>query len=679
VNSDRRLGRWILTLALVLWTGALGRDALDRFIDATVLPPLAFQQSVEVRDRNGDLLRPYLVAEGRWRLAVTLDAVDPVYIDMLVHYEDKRFWTHGGVDFIAMGRVFAQGLRYGRLVSGGSTLTMQVARLVENSGTGRWQGKLRQIRVAWALERQLSKEQILTLYLNHAPFGGNLEGVRAATFAWFGKPPARLTPAESALLVAIPQAPLSRRPDRDPEAAHAARDRVLRRMLRDGVLDAETVAAAMTEPSPSVRQDFPILAAHLADRARYASPLETRLDLTVDAALQARLEDLAAAAVAPHGDRLQVAIMVADHTTGEILASVGSSGYTVDAREGFVDMTQALRSPGSTLKPLVYGLAFDRGLAHPETMISDRPMDFDGYRPQNFDGLWRGDIRVRRALELSLNLPVISLTEALGPEHLLAGLRRSGAEPVVPGGRPGLAVALGGVGMRLEDLMGLYAAIANGGVRVDLRWRDAPSPGFAPQVVMGDVAAWQVADILRQTPRPAGVLEEEIAFKTGTSYGHRDAWAMGFDGRHVVGVWLGRADGTPVPGVFGGDLAAPVLFDVFGRLGPVEPLGPPPPATLLVGNDRLPPPLQRFGAGVDGARDGAPAIAFPPDGAVIEGDTLTVKVRDGVAPFLWMANGAPVATTRNREVTLQDLGAGFSALTVIDAQGRSAQSSVELR
>ena len=679
MTRERRSGRWLIALALCLWVAALGRDALDRVIDATVLPPLAFQHSVEVRDRNDVLLRPYLVAEGRWRLAVGLDAVDPGYVEMLVRYEDKRFWNHGGVDFIAMGRVAVQGLRYGRLVSGGSTLTMQVARLLENSGTGRWQGKLRQIRVAWALERALTKEEILTLYLNHAPFGGNLEGVRAATYAWFGKPPARLTPAEAALLVAIPQAPLSRRPDRDPEAARAARDRVLARMQRDGVLDAETVAAALTEGSPSVRQDFPILAAHLADRARYEAPLETRHVLTIDARLQARLEVLAAEAVAGHGDRLQIAIMVADHTTGELLASIGSSGYTADAREGFVDMTQALRSPGSTLKPLVYGLAFDRGLAHPETMIADRPADFDGYRPQNFDGLWRGEVRVRDALQLSLNMPAVSLTEALGPEHLLAGLRRSGAEPVIPGGRPGLAVALGGVGLRLEDMMGLYAAIANGGTRVDLRWHFAPSPGFVPREVMGEIAAWQVADILRETPRPRGVRETEVAFKTGTSYGHRDAWAIGFDGRHVVGIWLGRADGTPVPGVFGADLAAPVLFDVFQRLGPVEPLGPPPPATLLVANDRLPLPLRRFGDAAAMLDPSAPAIAFPPDGAVVEGAALTVKVRDGIAPFTWLADGAPVATSRSRELVLDGLGRGFSALTVIDAAGRSAQSHVELR
>lgn len=679
ILSGRRSARRVLALALMLWLAALGRDGFDRWIDATDLPALASAQSVEVLDRNGTLLRPYTVADGRWRLAVSLDAVDPGYVAMLVRYEDKRFWEHPGFDLWAMGRAFGQGLRYGRLVSGGSTLTMQVARLLEDSGTGRWQGKLRQVRVALALERVLSKEQILTLYLNHAPFGGNLEGVRAASFAWFGKPPNRLTPAEAALLVAIPQSPGNRRPDRDPVAAQTARDRVLHRMEGQDILDAETVQAALTERSPNSRRDFPILAPHLADRARLEAPLQTRHVLTLDAGLQARLEQLATEAVASHGDRLQIAIMVADHRTGEVLASIGSSSYTADAREGFVDMTQALRSPGSTLKPLVYALAFDRALAHPETMIADRPTDFDGYAPQNFDGLWRGEVRVRQALTMSLNLPVVSLTEALGPEHLLAGLRRAGMEPVILGGRPGLAVALGGVGLRLTDLTGLYAALANGGTRVDLRWRDEPSPGFVPHRVIGDVAAWQVADILRETPRPRGMTGAEIAFKTGTSYGHRDAWAMGFDGHHVVGVWLGRADGTPVPGVFGGDLAAPVLFSVFQRLGPAEPLPPPPAATLLVSNDRLPLPLQRFGPPGGSPERGGPEISFPPDGAIVEGEVLTVKVRDGLGPFTWLANGAPLATTRRRELLIDDLGPGFSSLTVIDAAGRSARASVELR
>ncbi|MBM1219931.1 penicillin-binding protein 1C [Ponticoccus sp. SC2-23] len=678
LRRSPRPGRWFLALALMLWAGGAARDGFDRFIDATVIPPLAIDRSVEVLDRNGDLLRAYTVADGRWRLAVGLDAVDRGYVDMLVRYEDKRFWTHPGIDLRAIGRAAAQGLRYGRLVSGGSTLTMQVARLIENSGTGSWQGKLRQMRVALALERRLGKEEILTLYLNHAPFGGNLEGVRAASYAWFGKPPRRLTPAEAALLVAIPQSPNTRRPDRDPDTAHAARDRVLERMRGAGLLDPETVAAALTEPSPRVRRDFPILAPHLSDRARITDPLADVHALTLARDMQTRMEDLAAQAVEHRGDKLQIALMVADHRTGEILASVGSSAYTADAREGFVDMTQALRSPGSTLKPLIYGLAFDRGLVHPETLIADRPVDFDGYRPQNFDGLWRGELPVRDALRLSLNVPVVSLTHALGPDHLIAGLRRAGVEPVLPGGRPGLAISLGGMGLRLEDLVALFGSIANGGERIDLRWHPQPSAGFRPERVMGSAPAWQVADILRETPRPPGVADREIAFKTGTSYGHRDTWAIGFDGRHVVGVWMGRADGTPVPGVFGGALAAPVLFSAFERIGEVEPLPPPPPQTLLLGHGGLPQPLRRFAPPGGGGFEAGPEIAFPPDGAVVEGTALTARVQGGVAPFTWLANGAPVATSRTRHTVLDGLGPGFSDLTVIDAEGRSAAVSFRL-
>lgn len=671
-------GLWLVLVVVVLWMGAAARDGLDRFVEATEIPRLAIDRSVEVLDRDGDLLRAYTGSDGRWRLAVGLDAVDPDYIDMLVRYEDKRFWSHSGVDTLALFRAVAQAVWHRQLVSGGSTLTMQVARLIEDGSTGRWRGKLRQMRVAMALERRLTKAQVLTLYLNHAPFGGNLEGVRAASYAWFGKPPRRLTPAQAALLVAIPQSPETRRPDRNPDRARAARDRVLDRMRGAGLLDDETVRAALTEPSPRTRRDFPLLAPHLSDRVRRAAPLAGVHRLTLDRDLQLKMEELARRTVARRGNRLQVAIVVADHRSGEVLASVGSSAYTDNGREGFVDMTRALRSPGSTLKPLVYGLAFDRGMAHPATLIADRPADFDGYRPENFDGLWRGELPVRDALRLSLNLPAVSLTHALGPDHLVAALRRAGADPALPGGRPGLAIALGGLGLTLEDLAALYGSFGNGGVRVDLRWHAEPSPGYRPDRVMGAAAAWQVSDILRQTPRPQSVLEREIAFKTGTSYGYRDAWAVGIDGAHVIAVWLGRADGTPVPGLSGGEVAAPLLFSAFQRVGDIAPLPPPPPQTLLVGHAGLPQPLRRFApVGATGADDG-PRIAFPPDGAVIEGDQLTARISGGTAPFIWLANGAPVASSHRRQAVLDALGPGFSDLTVIDSQGRSARTSFRL-
>lgn len=677
-----RAGR-VFALAAGLFLAALGRDGFDRWVDATALPPLVIATSVEVLARDGSLLRAYTVADGRWRMAVDPAQVDPAFVAALVEYEDRRFRSHSGVDPRALARAVAQAVWNGRVVSGGSTLTMQVARLLEESGTGRVSGKLRQMRVAWALERRLSKDQILALYLHLAPYGGNLEGIRAATIAWFGKEPRRLTPAEIALLVAIPQSPEARRPDRSVARATDARDRVLARLKGGGLIDADQARAARTEVVPAARRPFPALAPHLSDRARSADPAALRHVLTIDAGLQAALEKLAAEVVAGQGERLQIALVVADHRTGEILASVGSAAFRADRRAGFIDMTQALRSPGSTLKPLIYGLAFDQGLAHPETLIEDRPTDFNGYRPQNFDRQYRGTIRVREALQQSLNIPVVALTEALGPARLMTALDKAGVKYRLPLGQPGLAVALGGIGVTLEDMVQLYAAIARGGVALPLRWREGDSE--EGQRLMADSAAWFVGDILAGLAPPPGAPANRLAYKTGTSYGHRDAWAIGFDGRHVVGVWMGRPDGTPVPGAFGADLAAPVLFQVFARLKPrLDPQPPAPPATLLVSNAQLPPPLRHFRnrhAAFAPAAD-APAVAFPPDGAEVEllPQGLMVRVSGGKAPFTWLADGVPVALSLDgRETMLDKLGRGFVTLSVIDAEGRAARSRVRLR
>lgn len=674
--------RYPLALAAALWVAAFGMDRGRDWIAATDLPSLTLATSTEVVDRSGILLRAYTVADGRWRMAVTPDAVDPRYIAMLVAYEDKRFWQHGGVDLRALGRAVAQAVWNGRVVSGGSTLTMQVARLLEESGTGAVAGKLRQMRVALALEQRLTKAQILQLYLHLAPFGGNLEGVRAASLAYFGKEPRRLTPAEAALLVAIPQSPEGRRPDRHPGRAVAARDRVLERALRDGMLTAEEARETRGEQVPQARLPVPMLAPHLADRAVRAAPSRPRHVLTLDAGVQRGLEGLARQAVADRGAQMQIAILVADHQSGEILASVGSAGFVADQRQGFVDMTMALRSPGSTLKPLVYGLAFDEGLAHPETLIDDKPVSFGTYAPQNFDKIYRGTLRVRDALQQSLNIPVVLLTDALGPAKVIAAMRRAGMAPALKGDEPGLAISLGGLGVTLTDMVQLYAAIARGGVALPLRFTGDGAEG---QRLMSAVAAWQVADILSGLPPPAGAPENRLAYKTGTSYGYRDAWAIGFDGRYVAGVWMGRADGTPVPGAFGGDLAAPILFQVMGRVSrSLTPLPPPPPATLLVSNAQLPQPLRRFRsreAAFQVAAD-APVLTFPPDGAEVERleGQLLVKLRGGTAPFTLLADGVPVQTgLRQRETVLPMAGLGFVTLSVVDAEGRSNRVRFWLR
>jgi penicillin-binding protein 1C len=673
----------VAVLALVL--------AVDRWVATTDLPPLAPETSVEVLAHDGRLLRAFTVADGRWRLAVDPGRVDPRYRAMLIAYEDRRFMSHPGVDVRALARAAWQALRHGRVVSGGSTLTMQVARLLEEGATGSWAGKVRQIRVALALERRRSKDEILALYLHLAPMGGNLEGVRAGSLAWFGKEPTRLTEAEAALLIALPQAPSLRTPDAHPEAARAARDRVLARVAELGVLDEDAAAAAVREALPAARRPFPALAPHLADRLRAADPSARLHRTTLDADLQAALEELARDALHDLPQEATVALLVADPDAGRILATVGSAAYGSDPRRGYVDMTQALRSPGSTLKPLVYGLAFSDGLAHPETVLDDRPEDYGGYAPQNFDGVFRGPVSAREALEASLNLPVVALTEALGPARLLAELRQAGVEAVVPGDAPGLAVALGGVGVSLEGLVQLYAAIARGGEArpltaiaggADPPGGGASEPSPRPRLLTPQ-AAWQVADVLAGAPRPAGLPDGPLAVKTGTSSGHRDAWALGFDGAHVAGVWVGRADGTPVPGLVGATAATPLLVEAFARLGgrPV-PLPPAPPGTRIVASaSDLPAPLRRFGARV-AERDDAPRLTFPPDGAALAplAGGVPARVERGTAPFSWFANGAPVEVARyEREARLPLDGPGFVTLAVVDAEGRAARVRVELR
>ncbi len=653
--------------------------------------PAEVAVSAVVLDRNDRLLRPFTIAVGRWRLPVTRTEVDPRYLAMLLAYEDGDFATHHGIDYPALARAVGQMVLNGRPISGGSTLTMQVARLIAERDTRSLADKLRQIAAATRLEAALSKDEILTLYLMLAPFGGNLEGVRAATLAYFGKEPTRLTAAEAALLVALPQSPEARRPDRFPAAALAARDRVLDRVAAAGIISEDEAEAAKGEPIPTARRAFPMFAPHLAAEARLLHPELPVQRLTIDRDLQASLERLAAERARGFGPKISIAMVVADHRTGEILASVGSPGLLDEAREGHVDMTRALRSPGSTLKPFIYGLAFELGMALPESLIEDRPTAFGGYAPVNFDGFYRGTVTIREALAQSLNVPAVIVLDAVGPARLMARLRRAGVAPTLPDlSSPGLAIGLGGVGVSLRDLTGAYAAIARGGSVVALRDgldRPAAVPPQAGTTLLDPLAAFYVTDILAGVAPPVNGSPGRIAYKTGTSYGYRDAWALGFDGRTVIGVWVGRPDGAPVPGLSGVGGAAPVLFEAFDRRGrETAPLPPVPADAILSPTAALPGPLKRFRHPDQNvvARDTSPEIAFPPDGVRVDlgaaaggGMPLVVKVRNGAAPFTFLANGVPIARSAfAREESWMPDGPGFVTIAVIDGKGRSDRVTV---
>ncbi len=670
--------------------------AVLRDVRATIPPPPAaatLPVSTAVVDKAGLLLRPFTTDGGRWRLPVSIGEVDRRFIDMLLAYEDEHFEQHHGIEWGAMLRAAVQYAGAGgHIVSGGSTLTMQVARLLEGEPTRNAAGKVRQMVHADMLEQKLSKDEILTLYLTLAPYGGNIEGIRAASLAYFGKEPTRLTTAECALLVALPQSPEARRPDRDVAAALAARDRVLDRMVDKGVISAEEAAVSKLEPISSLRREFPKFAAHLAEEAVKARPNARKIELTVDRRLQAALEKLGADRAAQLGSKLSVAIVVADQQTGNILASVGSAGLFNDESDGYIDMTEAVRSPGSTLKPLIYGLAFELGLAHPESLIEDRPTAFNGYVPVNFDGFNRGTVTIRQALTESLNIPAIVVLDAVGPARLVARMKRAHANPRLPvDTAPSLAVGLGGVGVTLRDLVSIYAAIGRGGSPVVLHdgVTVPPKEEATPAPVLDPVAAWYVANVLADVPPPLNGSPGRIAFKTGTSYGYRDAWAVGFDGKTVVGVWVGRPDNGAVPGITGIQAAAPILFESFDRLAKTTtPLRSAPPGVIFASNSELPAPLKRFRHPDEQKvkRDAAPEIAYPEDGVDVDlgiasgdGGPLIVKVRNGVPPFTFFANGAPFGRSAfARQETWQPDGPGFVTLSVVDAEGRSDSVKVFL-
>jgi penicillin-binding protein 1C len=534
--------------------------------------------------RDGTPLRAFADVEGVWRYPVGVDEVSPLYLQVLLDYEDRWFWRHPGVNPVALLRAGGQWLRRGHIVSGGSTLTMQVARILDPHTRTPW-GKAKQILRALQLEAHLSKRQILQLYLERAPFGGTIEGVETASRAYLGKPASRLSRAEAALLAVLPQSPTRLRPDREPEAARVARDKVIDRMVAIGAWTSAQADDARIEPVVSRSLHAPLSAALLAQRLRSAHTSLPRIRSTIDAGLQDTLEERVAAYFSNLPPRTSAALLVVDNASMEARAYVGSVAFGDKARLGDVDMVRAWRSPGSTLKPFLYGMAIDDGLIHSESLLVDAPQSFGGYRPGNFDAAFNGPVGAAEALRLSLNIPAVDLLDRVGPARFSARLDNAGIALKYPrGAQPNLSLVLGGTGARLEDLVGAYAALNRGGIAGRVRYTAAD-----PRVdrrVMSPGAAWIVRTILEANPRPGERSDTfdaggrpRVAWKTGTSYGFRDAWAIGGTRRYTVGVWVGRPDGTPLPGQYGAVTALPLMFEVVDSLprarGDAAPRPPP--------------------------------------------------------------------------------------------------------
>lgn len=650
-------------------------------------------RSVTVLAADGRLLRAFQADGGFWRFHAAPETVDPLYLRMLQAYEDKRFASHLGVDPAAVARAVWQAVSHGRVVSGASTLTMQAARVLEPRQRS-VASKLAQIVRALQLERRLTKDEILSVYLTLAPFGGNLEGVRAASLAYFGREPGRLTPGQAALLVALPKSPERFRPDRFPDRARAQRNAVLARMVRAGVLSPKQADEAREEPLPSARRPLPFHAPHFARRFRGSGREQVRTTLELES--QRAVETLVANWRRWISARASVAVLVRRNGSGEVAAYVGSADFFSDRRVGQVDMVRAVRSPGSTLKPFIYALAFDDGIAHPETLINDTPTHFRAYAPRNFSGKNSGEVTIREALARSLNVPAVIVLNFVGPQRFASRLLRAKIRLRLPGldSTARLPIALGGVGVTLEELVTLYGALADRGVHRPLRYFPDAKPG-REETLFRPSSAWHVARILEGIRRPGleggtSAGRRAIAWKTGTSYGFRDAWAIGFSRDYTVGVWVGRADGTPSPGSIGRTTAGPLMFSVFDvlpanstTLAETTPVG----VQWLDGTE-LPPHLRRFGPrpSVELAAAGsAPLrIVFPPDGAVIEigdkGEPVLLEASGGAAPLRWLVDGRPLPPRRRRRDALwRPDGAGFSRITVIDAKGRSTAAQVRVQ
>ena len=526
-----------------------------------------------VVDDSGRPLRAFADSSGVWRYPVTIENVSSLYIEALINYEDKWFWYHPGVNPLSLLRATWQNLSSGKIVSGGSTLSMQVARLLHphaRSLLGKSQQLLRTLQLEW----RLSKAEILTLYLNIAPFGGTIEGVQAASFHYLNKSAAQLSHAEAALLTVLPQAPTRLRPDIHPDLAEQARNKVLDRLAAHKIWSEQITIDAKQEQVYAFRNQQPKIAPLLARRLLSHSDGQQAIKTTINGELQGSLEDYLQDFVQGLPNKNSAAILVAENKTGAVKAYLGSANFLDDTRFGHVDMIQAKRSPGSTLKPFLFGLSLDESLIHSHSLLADVPRSWGDYHPGNFNGSFSGPVSAAEALQRSLNLPFIDLLERYGPRKFNTRLRNAGLQLSIPGHNPNLSIILGGAGASLEELVTVYMALGREGGTTKLKYRrDELEGSDVERYFLSPASAWITRQVLSEIKRPGSLntlasmrKKATLAWKTGTSFGFRDSWAIGVSKDYTIGVWVGRPDGTAQPGHSGRETAAPLLFTVADYL-----------------------------------------------------------------------------------------------------------------
>ncbi len=674
-RGRRRLRRVLALLLLPPLVGVGALILLDRLFPFPIEQLVPASSSALVRSREEVPLLATVARDDQWRIRVPLAAIDPRLIEATVAVEDERFRRHPGVDPLSIARAVGQNLSAGEVVSGASTITMQLCRLL-HPRPRTLRSKMIEAFRALQLERLLGKERILEEYLNRAPYGGNLVGVEAAARHYLGRGAGDLSLAEAALLAGLPQGPSILRPDRHPERARRRRDTVLRRMHEEGRITAEERRTAEATPVEvlgrgeephGLTSPEPSLAPHASWWALARDPrgMATTLDLTIQRALQAAL---AAATGVPRG--ADVAAVVIELETGAVRGMVG--GRELEHPDsGWVNAAVARRSPGSTLKPFVYALAFDQERLAPASRVPDRPIERAGWRPRNFDDRWRGEVSVEEALVDSLNVPAILVAEAVGLSGVSRLVERCGiALPAGAQERAGLALVTGALEVSLLDLVAGYATLGRGGVALPPTIDEAEARRRRARAAAGEELGERVlrARTCRELDailsRGDGGARWWMA-KTGTSSRHRDAWAVGHDGRHAVGVWVGRREGGGDPSLVGGEVALPILerilIDAAFRGGaPPSPLGPRSPRRPLAFE------VAELPLRIDHPEDGAKWIALEREGVAV-----TLRAAGGRAPYTWFVDGRLASGSATEETPRASilLPPGEHELRVVDANG----------
>ncbi|MFD2932423.1 penicillin-binding protein 1C [Spirosoma flavum] len=543
----------------------------------------AVPYSTIITARDGSILHAFLSRDDKWRMYAELNEITPALRDAILFKEDKYFWYHPGFNPVAMLRAAGRNLLTSRRTSGASTITMQTIRLLEPRERT-YVSKLIELFRALQLEIHYSKEQILQLYLNLIPYGGNIEGIKSASILYFGKSPALLSLAELTTLTIIPNRPSSLRLGTHNALVVQERNRWLGRFRTSQLFDETTIMDAMNEPLMAYRREAPQLAPHLARRLRIENPTTPIVHSSLNPAMQATAERL----VLQYANRIRPynihnsAVLIVDNKSREVVTYIGSADFDNAFDGGQVDGVRAVRSPGSALKPLLYGLAFDAGIITPKTKLADVPTNFSGYEPDNYDRRFNGAVTAEFALANSLNIPAVALLKEIGTPALVSTLRKAGFSAIKKqASQLGLSMILGGCGVTLEEMTRLYAGLANGGNVQPLRYTSSQAPPLKTNTrLISSEAAYLVTHTLTQITRPDlpnnfdnSYHLPRIAWKTGTSYGRRDAWSIGYNQRYTIGVWVGNFSGVGVAELSGANTATPLLFQLFNVLDYNSPTG----------------------------------------------------------------------------------------------------------